>query len=45
MWGGVIRGFAGVKLSGSVSKLGMNTVKVVRAKIKVAKPRRSLYAK
>ncbi len=45
MWGGVTRGLAGVKLSGSPSKLGEKRASEVNAMITIAKPRRSLYEK
>lgn len=45
MWGGVTRGLAGVKLSGSPSKLGENRAKEMRAIKRTAKPSRSLYEK
>jgi len=40
--GGVTNGLAGVKLSGSPSRLGVKRAKVVRAIIIMTKPRRSL---
>ena len=45
MWGGVTKGLAGVKLSGSPSRLGENKAKDARARRATAKPRRSLYEK
>lgn len=45
MWGGVTRGFAGVKFSGSPSKLGENSASSVRARSIITNPRRSLYEK
>lgn len=45
MCGGVTRGLAGVKLSGSPSKLGENSAREVRAMSSPANPRRSLYEK
>lgn len=45
MCGGVTRGLAGVKLSGSPSKLGENSAREVSAMRTAAKPRRSLYEK
>lgn len=45
MWGGVTRGLAGMKLSGSPSRLGANRAKDVRARRRIAKPSRSLYEK
>lgn len=42
MWGGVTRGLAGVKLSGSPNRLGEKRAKEVRAIRSAAKPRRSL---
>lgn len=40
--GGVTRGFAGVKLSGSPSRLGEKSAREARAVRSAAKPRRSL---
>lgn len=45
MCGGVTRGFAGVKLSGSPSRFGENRANDVRASNITTKPRRSLYEK
>jgi len=45
MWGGVTRGLAGMKLSGSPRRLGENSASEVRAISIAAKPRRSLYEK
>lgn len=45
MWGGVTRGLAGIKLSGSPRRLGENRARDVRAMSMAAKPRRSLYEK
>ena len=45
MCGGVTRGFAGVKLSGSPKRLGENSARDVRAMRRIAKPSRSLYEK
>lgn len=45
MWGGVTRGLAGVKLSGSPRRLGQKRDRVVRAARRTANPRRSLYVK
>lgn len=42
MWGGVTRGLAGVKLSGSPRRLGEKRARMVRPVIRTAKPRRSL---
>lgn len=42
IWGGVTRGFAGVKLSGSPSRLGANNARQVNRIITPANPRRSL---
>lgn len=42
MWGGVTRGFAGVKLSGSPRRFGENSARAARAVSSAAKPRRSL---
>lgn len=45
MWGGVDKGLAGVKLSGSPRRFGENSVRVSsRASIKMT-PKRSLYEK
>lgn len=43
--GGVTRGLAGVKLSGSPSRLGENSAREARAVSSAAKPNRSLYEK
>lgn len=43
MWGGVTRGFAGVKLSGSPSRLGEKSAREARTVNRATKPRRSLY--
>ena len=45
MWGGVTRGFAGVKLSGSPSRFGVKSAMDVRPMRSATKPRRSLYEK
>lgn len=45
MCGGVTRGFAGVKFSGSPRRVGENNVRDVRASSISTKPRRSLYEK
>ena len=45
MWGGVTRGFAGVKLSGSPRRFGAKSAREVRARSSTTKPRRSLYEK
>jgi len=45
MWGGVTRGLAGVKLSGSPSRLGEKSARVVRPNRRATKPKRSLYEK
>lgn len=45
MWGGVTRGLAGVKLSGSPRRLGENSARQVRAIRTTTKPSRSLYEK
>lgn len=45
IWGGVTSGFAGVKLSGSPSRLGENKAKEVSVIKRAAKPRISLYEK
>ena len=42
MCGGVTRGLAGVKLSGSPRTLGANSARDVRAISRAANPRRSL---
>lgn len=42
MWGGVTRGLAGVKLSGSPRALGAKSVRDRRAVSRIANPRRSL---
>lgn len=42
MWGGVTSGLAGVKLSGSPSRLGENNARDVRVMSRAANPRRSL---
>lgn len=42
MCGGVTRGFAGVKLSGSPRRLGEKRAKAIKAMSRIAKPRRSL---
>lgn len=45
MWGGVTRGLAGVKLSGSPRMLGANVERVARRQIRIAKPAASLKVK
>jgi len=45
MCGGVTRGFAGVKLSGSPRRLGVKSAIDARAIRSATKPRRSLYEK
>lgn len=45
MWGGVTNGFAGVKFSGSPSRLGENSAREVSASNITTNPRRSLYEK
>lgn len=45
MWGGVTRGLAGVKLSGSPNRLGENSARDVSAMSRAANPSRSLYEK
>lgn len=45
MWGGVTRGLAGVKFSGSPSRLGENNANSMRAKSIRTNPSRSLYVK
>jgi len=45
MCGGVTRGFAGVKLSGSPNRLGEKSARVVRPNSSATKPNRSLYEK
>lgn len=45
MCGGVTSGLAGVKLSGSPRRFGENRARVTSARIRVAKPNRSLYEK
>lgn len=45
MCGGVTRGFAGVKLSGSPRRFGENKDRVVSKISRAAKPRMSLYEK
>lgn len=42
IWGGVTKGFAGVKLSGSPSRFGANSARQVSRIITPANPRRSL---
>lgn len=42
MWGGVTRGSAGVKLSGSPRRFGINIAREARVIRRIAKPRRSL---
>lgn len=42
MWGGVIRGLAGVKFSGSPRRFGENNARAARNVIKIIKPRISL---
>lgn len=42
MCGGVTKGLAGVKLSGSPRRFGAKRAKAVRQMIRIAKPRRSL---
>lgn len=42
MWGGVTKGFAGVKLSGSPKRLGKKSARIERASRTITKPRRSL---
>ena len=42
IWGGVTRGFAGVKLSGSPKRLGVNVERTVKRAIRIANPRASL---
>lgn len=42
IWGGVTRGFAGVKFSGSPKRLGEKRARVVRAVSSMVKPRTSL---
>lgn len=42
MWGGVTKGLAGVKLSGSPRRLGVKSASEVRAIKSAAKPKRSL---
>lgn len=43
MWGGVTRGFAGIKLSGSPRMFGAKVDKDVNAASIIAKPKTSLY--
>ena len=43
--GGVTRGFAGIKLSGSPRRLGEKVDKLARAPIMMENPRMSLYEK
>lgn len=45
MWGGVTSGLAGMKLSGSPRRFGVNSAREVSARSMRAKPRRSLYEK
>lgn len=45
MWGGVTRGFAGVKFSGSPRRFGENRARDVRGKIMSANPRMSFSEK
>lgn len=45
MWGGVTSGLAGVKLSGSPSRLGAKVEREARAPNIITNPRRSLYEK
>jgi len=45
MCGGVTKGFAGVKLSGSPRRFGEKSASDVRAIRRAANPRRSLYEK
>jgi len=45
MCGGVTRGFAGVKLSGSPRRLGVKSARHVRPTSSATKPKRSLYEK
>lgn len=45
MCGGVTKGLAGVKLSGSPKALGVNRARAVSAISITAKPSRSLYEK
>lgn len=45
MWGGVTRGFAGVKFSGSPKRLGENRARVVSGSSISMKPRISFMEK
>lgn len=45
MWGGVTRGFAGVKLSGSPKRLGEKREREIRSVSITINPIRSLYEK
>lgn len=45
IWGGVTKGFAGVKFSGSPNKLGENRASEARASSIITNPRISLYTK
>jgi hypothetical protein len=45
MWGGVTRGFAGIKLSGSPSMYGAINVKKVKNISIIMNPKMSLYVK
>lgn len=45
MCGGVTRGFAGVKFSGSPRRFGENSAKVVSANSITTNPNKSLYEK
>lgn len=45
MCGGVTRGLAGVKLSGSPSRFGENSARAVSPRSSATNPRRSLYEK
>lgn len=45
IWGGVTRGFAGVKFSGSPRRLGENRARVIRGRSIIMKPRMSFREK
>ena len=45
MWGGVTRGLAGVKFSGSPKRFGENSANSERENNIITKPRRSLFEK
>jgi len=45
MWAGVTKGLAGIKLSGSPSKLGLINTKAIKIKNIIINPTISLYVK